>query len=571
MKTKRATTAKSAQRDDERGAALITALLLTLLMLIAGGALIVTTTMSATNTGDSAAEMQAYYAAESGLQETLSVLRGNVAPNPLFVSNPNGGVADLNKINFSRAVSTTTSNVSGDTSAPRLSRWLSYSATYTDRVLLSNNYTPLNGTAFNTTLSDPDNSSQVKFYTQGAFDSNTPATTATKSYGSGNSKVTVSFTGQSTSATPATINSSGNSTLGSFTISGLGSSNYSIPANEIFRLAIVQTAPWPVTVTINCTLSGTISNGGGNLVISFPTPTNSVQGTLFARNQSSFNLPSGTTSIPVTVTAPEPIRLIARVNGFGPRAAKKQMQMLLSRFSFDFNAPSGITLRSADDGTVLTFNAGSSSQFLYSGFDNAGGGNLSAFGVTSNTDYSYLTLLGLSLGQVMGNPSGVQLINVSTLPTWLQQTDGPLGTRSFISQMRAAAQNDSRYFTTANQPPDFGTSAQPVFTFVDGDTDLPPSGGAGLLIVTGTLTTRGSASYDGLILVLGGGVLDRSGGGNGDGLGAVVIARFGATGNFLAPTFTSSGSGNSSIQYDSDWVRRALSVLGPRVMGVSEY
>src|ERR1041384_4290601 len=239
MKTNRAITAKQARREDERGAALITALLLTLLMLIAGGALIVTTTMSATNTGDSAAEMQAYYAAESGLQQTLNVLRGNVAPNPLFVSNPSGGVADLNKISFSKAVSTSTSNVSGDTAAPRLSRWLSYSSTYADRVTLSANYTALNGTAFNTTLSDPDNSSQVKFYTQGAFDNNALATTATKSYGNATSKVTVSFTGQSTSASPATINGSGNSTYGSITLSGIGSSSYTIPANETFRLAIV--------------------------------------------------------------------------------------------------------------------------------------------------------------------------------------------------------------------------------------------------------------------------------------------------------------------------------------------
>jgi hypothetical protein len=573
MKTNRAITAKQARREDERGAALITALLLTLLMLIAGGALIVTTTMSATNTGDSAAEMQAYYAAESGLQQTLNVLRGNVAPNPLFVSNPSGGVADLNKISFSKAVSTSTSNVSGDTAAPRLSRWLSYSSTYADRVTLSNNYTPLNGTAFNTTLSDPDNSAQVKFYTQGAFDSNALATTASKSYGNGNSKVTVNFTGNGSSTTPVTINSSGNTTLGSFAIpaSGLGGTNYTIPANETFRLAIVQTAPWPMTVTINCTLSGTISSGGGNLVVSFPTPTNSVSGTLFARTQSSYNLPSGATSIPVTVTAPEPIRLIARVNGFGPRAAKKQMQMLLSRFAFDFTAPSGITIRSADDGTVLTFNAGSSAQFLYSGFDNAGGGNLSAFGVTSTQDYNYLTGLALSAGQVAGIPAGVQQINVSMLPIWLQQTDGPQGARSFINQMRAEAMNTNRYFTTANQPPDFGTPSQPVFTFVDGDTDLPPSGGAGLLIVTGTLTTRGSAEFDGLILVMGGGNFDRSGGGNGNSLGAVVVAKFGASGNFLAPIFNSSGSGTSSVQYDSDWVRRALGILGPRVMGVSEY
>jgi hypothetical protein len=72
--------------------------------------------------------------------------------------------------------------------------------------------------------------------------------------------------------------------------------------------------------------------------------------------------------------------------------------------------------------------------------------------------------------------------------------------------------------------------------------------------------------------VLGGGTLLRDGGGNGNSLGAVAVAKFDPTsGNFLAPTFNSSGSGNSSIQYDSDWVRRALNNTGPGVLGVSEY
>jgi Tfp pilus assembly protein PilX len=577
MRTKRIIKVQQPQRADERGAALVTALLLTLLMLIAGGALILTTNMSLTNTGDSKAEMQAYYAAESGLQATLNVLRGNVAPNPLFTSNPSGSIADLNKISFSRAVATSTSNLSGDTSTTaRLSRWLSYDSTYTDRVTLSSNYSPLNGTAFSTTVRDPDNSSQVKFYTQGAFTGGTLSSTAVNNYNIGGGKATITFTGQSSSMTPMTINSSGTTTLGSFTISGLNGNNLAIPSGETFQLAIVQTAPWAMTLSINCTLSGTISNSGGNLVITFTTLGNSLQGALYSRTQTSYNLPSGTTSIPVTVTAPEPIRLIASVNGYGPRSAKKQMQMLMSRFAFDFTAPSGITLRSADDGTVLSFNPGNSAQYLYSGFDNAGGGNLSAFGVTSNNDYSYLTSpsptgLGLigSSGQVAGSPAGVQLISTSSLPTWLQQTDGAMGARAFISQMRLEAQNANCYYTSS--PSSFGTSSQPLFTFVDGDADLPPAGGAGLLIVTGTLTTRGSAAFDGLVLVMGTGDLDRSGGGNGGSLGAVVIARFGATGNFLAPTFNSNGSGNSSVQYDSEWVRKALSALGPRVMGVSEY
>jgi len=550
------------QHRGERGAALVSVLLISLLLLSAGGALILTSAMSATNSVDSAAETQAYYAAQSGLQSTLNVLRGNVAPNPLF--DTSSSTADSNKITFRKAVTASTSNLSGDTNGPRLSRWLAYDSTYNDRVVITSPYSPINGLAYSTSITDPDNSTRVIFSTSGAFDNST----ATKSYGNGNSKVTVAFSGQ----TSTTINGSGSSTLGSFTISGLGSQNYTIPANETFRLTITQTSPWSATTTINCTLSGTISSGGGQLTITFPTTTptntNNLSGTKFFRTTSQFNLPSGTTSVPATVISPEPTRLLVKVTGYGPRSAKKQMQMLLNQFAFDYTAVSTITLRSADDNSTLTFNAGSSAAYGYSGFDNAGSAPLSAFAVTSSADYNYLNTLSIPGSQVVGSPSGVQQVSISSLPAFLQTADAA---RAMVSQLRTNAQNINRYYTTASQPPDYGTTSDPVLTFVDGDTDLPPSGGAGLLIVTGTLSMRGSSDFHGLVLVLGDGQLLRDGGGNGGTLGSVAVARFGSTGNFLAPTFNSNGSGTSATQYDSDWVRRALAAPGPRVMGVSEY
>ena len=75
-------TALFINRAGERGAALITAVLLSLLLLAAGGTLILTTTMAGLTARDSTAEMQAYYAAESGVARTLEVLRGNVQSNP---------------------------------------------------------------------------------------------------------------------------------------------------------------------------------------------------------------------------------------------------------------------------------------------------------------------------------------------------------------------------------------------------------------------------------------------------------------------------------------------------------
>jgi len=134
----------ASKRKGERGAALVTTLLVSMLLLAAGGALILTTSMSATNSVDSNAESQAYYAAEAGLQESLNVLRGNSSIiSPAFT--------------FATAGDASSGNKSGDSNSySRLSNWLSYSTTYTDRVTLTSNYSPLNGLAYSVRVTHPD-------------------------------------------------------------------------------------------------------------------------------------------------------------------------------------------------------------------------------------------------------------------------------------------------------------------------------------------------------------------------------------------------------------------------------
>jgi hypothetical protein len=132
------------KRKNERGAALWTALVVSMLLLTVGGALLLTTSMSATNAVDSIAETQAYYAAEAGLQESLNVLRGNVA-TPTFT--------------FATAGDSGSGNKSGDTTTySRLSNWLPYGNTiaYPDRVTLTPNYSPLSGLAYSVQVTAPD-------------------------------------------------------------------------------------------------------------------------------------------------------------------------------------------------------------------------------------------------------------------------------------------------------------------------------------------------------------------------------------------------------------------------------
>src|SRR5438270_1611634 len=365
-----------------------------------------------------------------------------------------------------------------------------------------------------------------------------------------------------------TINSSGASTLGYFTIAPNGGNTCTLPNPTTFNLTITQTSPWPATYTMSCTLSGSLTSSSSFVTVTFPTAnnTNNLQGTLYARSSNPVNS-NGTAPIAITVTGPQPNRLVAKITGFGPRAAQKQMQMLLSRFAFDFSPVSAITLRSADDGTTSSFAAGNSSQYTYTGFDNAGGQNLPAFGVTSTTDYNSVNPL-IVPGQETGSPSALQQVNLSTLPSWLQTADGA---RALVNQLRTVAQSTNSYYTMASPPATFGTPSQPQFTFVDGNAALSPAGGAGLLVVTGTLNLDGSSAFAGLILVLGTGQVVRSGGGNGVTLGSMVVASFGNSGNFTAPTFQSNGSGTSDIKYDSDWVRRALASPGLRVMAIGEF
>jgi hypothetical protein len=259
----------------------------------------------------------------------------------------------------------------------------------------------------------------------------------------------------------------------------------------------------------------------------------------------------------------EPTRLLLRVTGYGPKGAIKQMELVVNRTNFDYVPPATILMRSADDGTPVVFTTGNSAAKTYSGQDHSGPGILPAFGSTTNPDTA-IELAAANKNTVAAPIAAT--IAMSSLPVWLQSADQA---RAFLATQKDNATNEGRYFTTFSG--DAGSSSAPAFTFVDGDCNL--SGGAGLLIVTGTLTMSGNPGFNGLILVMGNGSVLRNGGGNGAIYGAITVARFDPvnSGPFLAPTFDTNGGGNSTLQYDSDAVRQALNVSGPRVLGVHEY
>ena len=404
----------------QRGAALITVLMISALLMATGGTLILVTSLSARTTIDATAEMQAYYSAEAGMQDTLNVLRGNVAPNAAMPANT--------KISFRNAVTAATTNLPSDSTTEfHLSGWLNYNYTSSgqnspDRVGLTPNYSPLTGLAYSVTISDPDN----------------------------------------------------------------------IP----------------------------VANG-------------------------------------------EPNRLLVRVLGYGPKGARKQLEMIVHRSNFEFTPPAMLLMRGTANCDPIHFTIGDSDPKNYTGTDNAGGTGLPTFGGTcdSNRDSEAAA----DTKGTVADPKAATVTNPE-LPVWLRSAQDA---RDFLADQKLNAMDQQRYFTSFDGYS--GTATEPQFTFVDGDCVL--DGGGGLLIVTGNLTLNGNPNFSGLILVLGGGHVERNGGGEGSIYGSVVVAKFDAngTGDFLAPYFDTAGGGTSLMQYDSAAVRQALNLSGPRVMGFHEY
>ncbi|HEX6731577.1 MAG TPA: pilus assembly PilX N-terminal domain-containing protein [Pyrinomonadaceae bacterium] len=398
-------------RSRERGAALITALLVSTLLLIIGGALIMTTNLAAGLAIDSTSELQAYYAAEAGVNASLNVLRGNIASNPAGT-----------RATFSNAVTDSD-----------LSNWLTYNA--------------------------------------------------------------------------------------------------AIDGVNVVELSSAPQMGYTVNVT----------------------------------------------NLDITEPGEEPGRLRIRVDGYGPNGSKKQMELVVSRFLFDFTPIATILMRGNDDGasSMDAFAIGESNAKEYSGYNNVDATqSLPVFGVTHGADYNKATqIVADSKPNTISGVDEVSQFANGDLPYFLQTADNA---RDFLNTLQQQAVTTNRYFT--GSPADWGTAANPKFTFIDGDATLVE--GAGLLVVTGTLSADGNTGFKGIILVLGKGVYERSGNGSADTLGAIVVASFertwptsenNLTHGFLTPVFSTTGGGTGTTRYDSDEITRALAANGLRALGVREY
>ncbi|HEY4423332.1 MAG TPA: hypothetical protein VGN10_03945 [Pyrinomonadaceae bacterium] len=292
----------------------------------------------------------------------------------------------------------------------------------------------------------------------------------------------------------------------------------------------------------------------------------------------------------VPATNYKPGRLRIRVTGLGPRDSRKNMEVVVNRYTLEYDVKATITLPNGS-GNPMPFALGDSNPTAYSGIDVSGSGSgISAFAV-SNSDYAAVNNVidgcaadgtGCKTNGPNITPGDPLALNDGNTPSFLKSV---ANARQFLygtEGMKQAAINQGRYFT--NEAAAYASTAglganntDGVYTFIDGDLTLGPGSptGQGTIIVTGKLTLNGNFQWNGVIMVLGTGEVYRSGGGHGDIYGAMFIAKFPAAGansdQFGAPTFDTSGGGTANIQYSTDAVDKAKSVGGHSVKGVREY
>lgn len=617
-------TKKQKDRTNEKGAALVMALLISFLLVAASAGLILSTSINSANVTDLTAEQQAYAAAESGIQSVVNVLRYKctaavspckVKPSPLLdTAKPDYHKA--NTITYVRALTNSTSNGTADGATdPRLARWIGYEGTSADdRVKIAQPgvaYDPVNGSAYSVAISDPDNTgTTVSFSTWGRFyDHDTLSNTIT--YGSGANTVVITYT--PTTATNLDISNASEvaTNYGTFNIQITGTGAEIASVNR-FEIGVNMSLPYNAQRVIR----GFIMTNTGSTTtppkILFDSETFTLRGSQIDLELSGFAFRdtgdrpygyegatvTGNNVVTGTISAPEPDRLLVKSTGYGPRGARKLLEAIIqSNYFSGLGAPATITMvgpPSGPNGNFL-FNPGNSNAMLYSGVDAATGSSdvIPPIGVTTDVpfgedDPNLIGVLDAVDGHIANNVQGVPSNVRGEIPPWMLN---PVTMDATIHNIYNTALNTydpsntagtGRVFTGGNEPTSFGDNATGSgITFCDGDCELGPIAGGGLLVVTGQLTLRGNFNFNGLIVVTGGGGIIRAGGGTGLIQGNIIVSPYAnslisdglgpATGSdFWAPRWDTNGGGNSDIQYNSNNQTNSLNAINNNVLGVVE-
>ena len=252
-------------------------------------------------------------------------------------------------------------------------------------------------------------------------------------------------------------------------------------------------------------------------------------------------------------------RLLVKVTGYGPRGARKELELFVKRLIFDYDAEPLIYFQGSTLGGDLDFKLLGVPQIKFDG------GEQIAFALTNTPDQLIVQSIidQADKVQIAGKGDDYEIVNADERPKWLTSAEE---TRAMVSDLEEDAKVRGRWFN-AYPSGDAGTDAVPQFTFVKGDTDLT-SDGAGLLVVTGNLTLKNNFKFKGLILIVGNGTLNIIGG-KGAIEGGVLLAKYNSSGSFLAPTLKITG-GEFEFKSDPSRVYSALNTVNMRVLAVRE-
>jgi hypothetical protein len=182
----------------------------------------------------------------------------------------------------------------------------------------------------------------------------------------------------------------------------------------------------------------------------------------------------------------------------------------------------------------------------YSACDPSGGGTLS--GTSTSENFLENAVFAPS------NPYEPTEPNTTSLTTGVPDVQRLIRI-DYLTSLVASVREVADFTSASDAGFTLGTTSDPKVVVIDGDFSTG-SAGAGVLVVTGTLTFTGSMSYSGLVLVIGEGSVRVTGGGDGTFLGSMLVAdtvhSYLNQGIYVGePSYRDSGGGNATQRYDA--------------------
>lgn len=272
-----------------------------------------------------------------------------------------------------------------------------------------------------------------------------------------------------------------------------------------------------------------------------------------------------------------------------PNGAKRMLQEDVAMMTFNMTFPSALTL----DGNSPNYQKPTSVPFVVNGADQSPGGancpppqgSLPAVGVVGGS-----SSVNSVVSDIQASPNrsaeytggGLSTPSVGNITGNLPLSEStPAQLEALVTQIESTA--DYVVQGPATSLPNYGTATNPVTIVVDSSNNgatgnLSLSGnhtGYGTLVVRGTFSPSGTVGWNGMVLVIGQGNVQGSGGGNNSYNGAFFVANTrDSSGNLLStlgtPTFNWSGGGGNGISYNSCAINNATSNQTYRVLSYHE-